>query len=142
MLSKYIQWFNENILLLENLFGSDRIDWDISDYQWITIEDYPLPPNWRPTNSKFLMRLPLIKHIFTIPPDHFYLETGLRNINGIKPNHYIEKGDFNDLEIHGIARYSFHIRHGWRPTLPCRQGTNLIDVLDQLHESMTNAAKE
>jgi hypothetical protein len=63
-------------------------------------------------------------------------------VTGKVPKHYHEKSDFNDKWNEGLARYSFHIEEDWEPTHECRDGTNLVDVLDMLHESMCNSARD
>lgn len=142
MLTKSQQWLLENADLLSQIFGSDRIVIDGSSWQYLLIYDYPLPSNWQQQNSRLLICFPDISKIFNFPPDHFYLDLGLRIVIGKTPKHYFEKGGFNDLRKQGFARFSFHIEKGWRPTLPCRQGTTLVDVLDMLHKAMYQAAEE
>lgn len=142
MLSDAQKWLLENANLLSQRFGGDRVVIDGTHWQFILIHNYPLPANWKQSRSRLLIRFPKISRIFTIPPDHFYLDTGLRTVRGTKPAHYFESEEFNDLSKYGLARFSFHIKKGWNPAIPCTMGTNLLHVLDMLNEGMYEAAEE
>lgn len=142
MLNKSQHWLLGNAELLSRVFEGDRVFIDTQKYRYIIIEGFPLPTNWLQSSSRLLMKFPKPSQIFTFPPDHFYLNKGLKNINGQFLGHYFEGKGFNDLSKKGYARFSLHIEDGWHPTLDYRRGTNLIDVLDMLHDGMYRAAQE
>lgn len=135
-------WLLENGNLLSQKFGGDKVIIDGSHWSFILIHGYPLPVNWKQSRSRLLIRFLDISRIFSIPPNNFYLDSGLRTLNGTVPTHYFEGEGYNDLSQYGLARFSLHIKKGWKPTIPCTMGVNLLDVLEMLDKGMYEAAEE
>jgi len=136
------QWLMENAQLLSDVFGDRQVVLDGSAWSFLIIHGFPLPENWRQTDSDLLIRIPDIATVFSVFPNHFYLPKGLTTIKGTKPAHYFESADYNDLKESGWARFSFHIKSGWQPALPCSEGTTFLDLLEKLHQGMYQAAEE
>jgi hypothetical protein len=136
-------WLLWNAGLLARLFGSDRVTIIGDDWRSIEIDDFPLPENWSRENSQLVIRFPKLGTIFSVPPDHFYLDKGLRTKSGNTLRHYYEADYwFNDRSDSEYARYSFHVDPDtWNPIRRIRAGTTLIDVLDELYISMVGAAE-
>jgi hypothetical protein len=142
MLSDAQKWLLDNGNLLSQKFAGDRVIIDGTNWQFILIHGYPLPVNWKQSRSRLLIRFLNISRIFSMPPNNFYLDAGLRTVRGTVPTHYFEVGDYNDLTGYGLARFSFHIEKGWKPAIPCTMGTNLLDVIEMLDKGMYEAAEE
>ncbi|MCH9031989.1 MAG: hypothetical protein IIB00_06995 [candidate division Zixibacteria bacterium] len=138
-LNDHLTWLAYNANLLSQIFGKSNIQMDITNVAYIRIRDYPLPSNWKQTNTPLLIVFDNPANIFVTAPDRFYINKGLKSICGAKPTHYYENKGFNDLSHLRWARYSFHIGSNWKPSRRLIKGTTLIDVLDALHLSMTQA---
>lgn len=141
-LTRAQEWLVENAYLLADRFGDNQIIADSQHWQYILIKRIYLPAGWYPDVSRLLLRFPNINNILTIPPEHFYLDPGLRTYSGNEPPHYFESGGFNDLADEGFARFSFHIKQGWSPSLPSHLGTTLVDVLNWLEGGLKAAIEE
>ena len=115
---------------------------NIQTWQSLVIKKFPLPENWKQYNSTLMIILPERSQLFYSPPDRFYLDWGLKAINGLTPEHYFENHSFNDFSKHRIARFSFHVQSGWVPAMNCTKGSNLLHVLDGLYKGMYTGAKE
>lgn len=135
----HLTWLVYNANLLSQIFGKSNIQMDFTDVAYMRIRDYPLPSNWTQTNTPLLIIFDNPVNLFVTAPDRFYINKGLKSICGKKPTHYYESGGFNDLGHLDWARYSFHIGANWKPSRSLIEGTTLIDVLDALHLSMTQA---
>lgn len=135
-------WLLDNMILLGKIYGKDNVFLNNKDWQSILIRSYSLPNNWQPFSSRLLIVLPKGSQIFYKPPDRFYLNKGLRTITGKVPGHYFELNGFNDLSRKKFARFSFHLRSGWKPAMKCKDGTNLTHVLHGLQKGMKKAAME
>lgn len=133
-------WILENCKLLGKVFG-ERYIYLNDDFEYLKIYYFHLPDSWTPNRSTLLIKLPKGENIFSVPPDRFYLQQGLR-VHSRFPKHYFECDAYNDKYIEGWARYSFHITKGWKPNVICEHGMNLIGILDALYSRMEEAAKE
>jgi hypothetical protein len=142
VLSNAQKWLVENAYLLADRFGDSQIIVDSDDWQYLLIKTFYLPVGWYPDRSRLLLCFPSINNILTIPPEHFYLDPGLRTYAGAKPPHYYEGNGFNDLADEGFARFSFHIEQGWQPRFPAQYGTTLVDLLSWLDQGLTTAIQE
>jgi len=86
--------------------------------------------------------LPEKSQVLYTPPERFYLEKGLKTIKGDRPSHYFESHGFNDMASYDLARFSFHLKQGWKPSLQCQEGTNLVDVIEAFYMALDSAARE
>ncbi|RKX28597.1 MAG: hypothetical protein DRP46_08410 [Candidatus Zixiibacteriota bacterium] len=142
MNNQFSLWLINNSFLLAEIFGAKNILLDDINWQSIVIKNFELPPYWRQLYSRLKIVFPTRGRGLVIPPDKFYLDLGLRTVRGKIPEHYFERDYFNDLYSKGWARYSFHIKNGWKPSMIVREGTNLVNVLDMLHDAMFKAARD
>ncbi len=138
-MSAHETWFLENNWMLERLFGAERITFEWPEVKYLQISQYPLPTNWMQLHTSLLMVFDNPANIFVHPPDRFYLNRGLRTVHGEIPTHYFEGEGYNDLSNLNWARYSFHIQDNWHPERDVESGSTLLDVLDALHISLTQA---
>lgn len=145
MISEYSgwqYWILQNLELLSKKYGKEGAVLNAQTWQSILIFYYSLPNTWRQKTSRLLIILPAQSKVFYTPPDRFYLDKGLKTNSGNKPTHYYESHGFNDMDNNGLARFSFHLKKGWEPKLPCEQGTTLLDVLEAFQLALNSAAKE
>lgn len=142
MQPEYAEWWFYNLLLLAKLFGEHNLFVDDECQHLVIIENYPLPPNWRPSTSRLRIDLPPLDQLVYRQPDRFYLNKGLRLANGRSPAHYFEGTGFNDISTEGWARYSFHVNYSsWHPLPYPPYGTTFVEVLDALDSSLTEVAE-
>ncbi len=141
MISNSQNWILENCKLLAKIFGTNNVYLDEIEFRYIKIYQFHLPAFWTPNRSTLLIELPVGSQIFSTAPNKFYLQKGLRVFNKI-PEHYFESDYYNDLSAQGWARYSFHITNGWKPSMICKYGMTLVDILDALYERMDDAVME
>jgi len=135
-------WILQNLALLSKRYGKNGVVLNGQTWQSILIFFYSLPPAWTSMTSRLLIVLPAKSKIFYTPPDRFYLDPGLRTVTGQRPAHYFEDQGFNDLARQGLARFSFHLKKGWKPKTECQQGTTLVDVIDAFYIALDMAARE
>lgn len=140
--TKAQRWLIDNAYLLADRFGDNQVVVDSDSWTQILIKNFYLPSGWSPGVSRLLIYLPEIGNLFTVAPDHFYLDKGLRTYDGDKLPHYYEGSGYNDLSKEGFARFSFHIEKGWKPRLPVENGTTLVDVLNWLDCGLADAVEE
>ncbi len=141
-LQKHEHWILQNSRLLSRRFGKYNVAINKKSLQSIKIMSFRLPSNWKQIYTELLIVLPKGSQIFYSPPERFYLNWGLRAINGRVPGHYFENHSFNDLAEKYLARFSFHINEGWNPNMKCEKGVNLLHVLDGLYKGMEAGANE
>jgi len=145
MVNKYQNWqywILQNLQLLSRIYGKNNVVLNGKTWQSILIYKYRLPSNWKQNTSRLLIVLPKKSKIFYAPPDRFYLDCNLRTITGKRPGHYFERDSFNDMGKLNMARFSFHLKKGWKPKINCQQGTNLLHVIDGLYKGMDLGARE
>jgi hypothetical protein len=136
------QWILHNLTDLSRIYGRNDVVLDAKTWRSILIVSYRLPTNWTPSRSRLLVVLPQGPQIFYSPPNRFYLDKGLRLISGRIPEHYFERGNYNDMSNRGMARFSFHLERGWHPRPEYYGGTTLKDVLRALNRGLSLAAEE
>ena len=141
-MSDWQQWILENLADLSKRYGKDGVVLNGKTWRSILIFYYALPPGWNRKTSRLLIVLPKQSDIFYAPPDRFYLDKGLRAIDGKTPPHYFEDVGFNDLAKQGLARFSFHLNKGWHPSRQCSSGTTLIDAITALYHGLESAIRE
>lgn len=134
-------WILQNLYLFCKAFGKSNVVLNTKTWRSILINRFALPYNWRPSYSRLLIILPKGSRIFYNPPDRFYLDKGLRAINGKTPGHYFENAGFNDMAQYNIARFSFHVKQGWNPKIDAENGTNLLHVIKGLKIGLNDAAQ-
>ena len=135
-------WILQNVKLLGKAFGKNRVVLNGKNWQSILIFAYLLPDTWKQQKSHLLIVLPAKSKVLYTPPERFYMDWGLRLINGKKPPHYFEDSDFNDMRNQNMARFSFHLKEGWNPKIQCLEGTNLLHVVQGFYKGLISAAKE
>ena len=136
-------WVLQNVKLLSQAFGQNRIVLNGRNWQSILIFGYLLPDTWKQQKSRLLIVLPPKSQIFYKPPERFYMDWGLRLINGKRPPHYFENDSFNDKKNQKMARFSFHVKeNNWNPRINCLDGTNLHQVIQGFYKGLISAAKE
>jgi len=141
-LSNWQHWILQNVKILGKAFGENRVVLNIKNWQSILIIGYCLPNSWRQRKSRLLIVLPGKSKIFYSPPERFYLDWGLRLINGKSPPHYFEDDTFNDMSNKKMARFSFHVSEGWHPKVNCLEGSNLLHVVQGFYKGLNSAARE
>ncbi|MCK5127311.1 MAG: hypothetical protein KAR42_13735 [candidate division Zixibacteria bacterium] len=145
MFNKYTDWQNwilQNLQLLTKMYGKNNVVLNGKNWQSILIINYPLPSSWKQRATMLLIILPKKSHVFYTAPDRFYIDKGLKTITGKTPGHYFEDDDFNDMSKNNMARFSFHLKTGWKPKIHCNAGTNLSHVIYGLGKGMDKAARE
>ena len=142
MYNKYQTWILQNLQLLTKMYGKNNVVLNAKNWQSILIRQYPLPSSWRHKTSRLLIVLPSKSSIFLAAPDRFYLNTGLKTTSGVRPGHYFENAAFNDKQNQNWARFSFHLKQGWKPKMQCQNGSNLSHVIHGLYKGMDKAARE
>lgn len=135
------QWLDQCIQMIQQEFGYERVSYDQSSFKWLMIKGFPLPKWWRQLSTNLLIILPNTGNIHTYPPDKFYLNKGLRTVNGLVPKHYYEGGGYNDMSSKGWARYSFEL-DSWKPSSDVVSGNTLIDLLAAIYVSLDLLARE
>ena len=140
--SDWQHWIIQNLQLLARRYGKDRVMLNGKTWRSILILYYRLPQTWRRRTSRLLIVLPSESKIFYTPPDRFYMDLGLRTVNGQVPAHYFEGKGYNDMAKHEMARFSFHLNKGWNPKVQCQDGTNLLHIIDGLYKGLDSAARE
>jgi hypothetical protein len=134
-------WYGVNFARIKQLFPDAVFDTQLC--RWFKIHHFPLPPNWHQTETQLLVILPgLNGDIYLQPPNEFYVNKGLRTINGLKPEHVFEEPcDYNRRARNGWARYSWHF-NDWRPSPDVVSGDNLVYMLEILYLSLGVLAEE
>jgi hypothetical protein len=135
------RWIDQCILMIAQRYGYNRLNYDRYSRRWFMIYDFPLSEWWIQPSTALFITLPPVGNIQLHPPDGLYVEQGLRTINGLVPDHYIEVGEFNDLADQGWARLSVHIK-SWCPSPDVVSGNNLLDVVDLVYHDLDRLAKQ
>lgn len=129
-------WYKLNMAGLTGYFDPNQISLYTGPVTAIIVEGFELPQNFQQTHTNLMLMLPDGDSIFWVTPDRFYLNQGLRLIDGSIPEHYFEDGGFNDLSDEGWARYSFHL-HEWRPNQDVVSGTTIYDILEAIYTGLS-----
>jgi len=96
-----------------------------ANLEWILFKEFPLSPGWNKTTTPLLVLIP--SGYPTIPPDNFFVQTGLRLASGAMPS------NFNEGQNHlgqQWGQFSFHVqKEEWSPTADILEGDNLLTFM-------------
>lgn len=91
------------------------------DFGWVLLPSFPLPPGWSRDRARLLIIIPA--GYPQVPPDNFYVETGLRTANGDSPANYT---DCVQQIGESWGQFSYHADAAtWTPRADPRQPDNL-----------------
>lgn len=99
---------------------------------WIVFEEFILPQGWNRDKTRLLILIP--PGFPTIPPDNFYVITGLRTASDEIPSNYTD-----DLSHIGEqwGQFSFHSEQGhWNPSVDVYSGDNLLTFMLQVEKRL------
>jgi len=113
------------------------VRFDEDDANWLVIENYPLPPNWRniANTTALLVQFPV--EYPALPPIGFYLPD---NLPAAHDSHFISfaaHGASNAPIQEGWNWYCVYIHNGaWQPTQNWRDGDNLWTYFLLIREAL------
>jgi len=115
----------EEIELLREKYPSVQTG---DNLDWLMIPDFPLPGHWNRPQTKLLFLIPpSYPHT---PPDNFYVETGLRLVNGNKPSNYNEGAG---VPVGGSwGCFSWHAEK-WQPSSSSSEGDNFLSFIKSVN---------
>jgi hypothetical protein len=122
---------NREIELVEARFGELDI---ASDYTWLVIRRYPLPPGWNKTETQILILIP--PGYPQTPPDNFYTDLDLLLAGGARA----EGGsDGPTYEGRQWQQFSWHFvdTADWQPHAEIERGHNLLTFLDGVAQRLS-----
>lgn len=130
-------WLIKNIFLAKCLFPDLQFG---PSLEWILLKNFPLPSGWfNRLTSLLIVWQGINGDIFHVKPNNFYVDIGLRLIDGSEPSHIFEDSSFNDLWPHW-ARASWHIE-SWKPSKDVVSGHNILSIFNGLDEFFRKIAK-
>ena len=130
------RWYEQNIGLLNAVYGARNLSWDEAEFTWVMIRGFELPPNWTPRSTNLIVETPGIHGELEMGRINFYLDKGLKNRNGDTPGHYFEEeGSLNPQGGRGWAWYCLHV-HSWIPTSDVLSGDSLLTAIDTIWQMM------
>lgn len=115
-------------------------------HAWVIIMDFPLPAGYNRELADVAVLLP--PRYPNVPPDGFFLESGLRRNDGRIP-HYFEQGFFTlgqtyppiqNRRDENWAWACLHIRE-WRPAANFLSGDSLVTVCRLAHDALVRWAR-
>jgi len=96
-----------------------------ANLEWVLFKEFPLPSGWNRSTTPLLVLIP--SGYPMVPPDNFYVQTGLRLASGAMPSNFSEGQ--NQLGQQW-AQFSFHVqKEEWRPTAGILEGDNLLTFM-------------
>jgi hypothetical protein len=104
------------------------------NYDWVMIPDFPLPNGYNRKNTKLLFLIPLTyPHV---APDCFYVEVGLRLVNGNFPSNYNEH---MNVPVGGSWGYFSWHPEIWRPVDDYHKADNLVSFIKAVNLRLREA---
>ena len=94
------------------------------NYDWVMIPDFPLPDGYNRKATKFLFLVPNTYSLTA--PDCFYVEIGLRLVNGNMPSNYNEQ---QAVPVGGSWGYFSWHPEIWQPADEILNGDNLLTFI-------------
>ena len=120
---------------IEILWAGDLyrpFDYDEERFGWLRVL-LPLPERkWNRDASELLILIP--SHYPEIPPERFYLDSGLRDIRGKRPGHYFQANEYSSK---GWAWFCLHLEKGWSPRERIEAGDNLVTVIERIQVGLS-----
>ena len=129
-MNQYIaHWYYYNVIALARIYVN--ISYDEEFYSWILINSFPLPSNFKQSDTALLIRTPgyNIENYFDY---HFYMDLELERYDGRHVNHLFENSSYNDFYNLKYSKLSFHL-FSFKPAIPISKGDTLIDVCRALY---------
>lgn len=122
-------WYMQNVRALRKMYGKVQ---HCSNYTWILIHYYQLPPYFNVNDSALLITTPgdnlTIKDGFS-----FYLNKRLIRTDGKPTLRLHDEGPYNPYANHGYSRLSFHL-YDFRPSVEnVAEGDTFIDMCESLY---------
>ena len=125
------------VLALAAQFGT--VDFDDVTGTWVLLPNFPLPPGWNRASTRLMIYLPPAYP--ETPPQHFYLDRGLRDGLGRAPAHYFEGTSGRIGPDSGLACYCLHSQvgsaGGWSPSADLRRGDSLLTYVEVILAVLT-----
>jgi len=104
-----------------------------ADVEWVLIPDFPIPPGWNRERTRLLLFIP--SGYPEIPPDNFYVETGLRTASGEMPHAY---QDSVSQIGENWGQFSWHVDvESWRPAPDPEAGHNLRTFVGMVRKRLS-----
>ena len=112
----------QELTLIESIFGPTIHDDSIT---YVLFERYELPSGWNRAHTRLLFNVPPAYP--EIPPDCFYVSTGLLLANGNQPTNYSEGANFLGTTW---GQFSLHpVVEDWNPMPDPKDGHNLLTFM-------------
>ena len=122
-------WYSECIGELTRFF--DRVSYDHSAFNWILIEDFPLPDAFFETSSSLLIKTPGM-NIENYTGYDFFMDLDLTRLDGQQTEHLIAGEGYNPHKTDGYCRLSYHL-DAFKPTYPAGNGDTLLDICQSVY---------
>lgn len=130
------RWYGENVQWLREIYGTENVRHDATEFTWVMLNSFRLPPNWSPRQSALLIETPGVQGAIEMARINFYLNKGLRNKVGNSPGHYFEdQGVLNKYGDRNWAWYCMHL-HSWAPAAKVLDGDSLLTAIDSIWQMM------
>lgn len=104
------------------------------NFDWIVVEEVPLPKGWNRTETDVLVQIEA--GYPTTPPDNFYSHSELRLADGSKPGNAPQEKSIGGRRW---LMFSYHLPEGWDPHAEPEQGHNLLTYLQGVRNRLKEA---
>lgn len=126
------RWYEINIAMLCNYYG--QVSYDDSNYSWIRVHRFNLPPVFIKSHTALLIRTPG-ENIENYDDYDFYLDKELKRIDKKPTDHIYDPSGYNNLSDKNYARLSLHLKN-FKPALDVISGENLLDICEVVYNHL------
>lgn len=131
-------WLSGNLQLIAKQMSYATIEYDSDNYEWISINPFPLPAKVKQNFSRLLITLPGLQTPITEKPIAFYLNTGLKHSSGRSLEHVFNKRTYHECENLSHLGYAWFclILNRWKPSTDVVSGDNLLTVINTIFHQL------